>query len=114
MFSNNIKQRLKILEILSNKDSKSAINPIIYFDTEPNQEIYKISDADLKYCKNIKDADKLTFTNEQECQEWIDNNIELIDLPSFYESKRSKLKAFLINIVDNSYLEQFMYDNKGG
>lgn len=116
MFSNGIKQRLKMLEMLYNKTGNYIPNPIIYFDTEPNQDIYKISDLNNNkdYFKNIKDFDKLTFKNEQECQEWIDSNIDLIELPSYYNSKH-KLKAFLLKIVDNSHLEKVMYDaNKGG
>lgn len=120
MFSNGIKQRLKILEMLSDKNSNNIPNPIIYFDTEPNQDIYKISDfANNKdYFKNIKDYDKLTFKTEQECQEWIDSNIDAIDLPSYYTNKH-KIQAILLKIVDNSHLEKFLYqynkqDSKGG
>lgn len=116
MFSNSIKQRLKMLEMLYNKTGNYIPNPIIYFDTEPNQDIYKISDLNNNkdYFKNIKDFDKLTFKNEQECQEWIDSNIDLIELPCYYNSKH-KLKAFLLKIVDNSHLAKVMYDaNKGG
>lgn len=121
LLSNSIKQRLKILEILSNKDTPNIPNPLIYFDTEPNGDIYKISNSftDSDYFINIKDADKLRFKDYQECQEWIDSNIDLFNLPTIYECKRDKLKPFLIKIVDNSHLESVMYsenrqDSKGG
>lgn len=117
MFSNSIKQRLKILEMLYDKTGNNIPNPIINFETEPNGDVYKISKSDLQYFKNIKDADKLEF-KEQECQEWIDSNIDAIDLPSYYNSNQ-KIYAFLVKIVDNSHLEHFMYecnrqDSKGG
>ena len=118
MFSNSIKQRLKILEMLTDKESINLPIPYIFFFTEPNGDTFKIRDTDLKYCKNIKDADKLEFKTEQECQEWIDSNIDLIELPSFYDSKKDKLKAINIKVVDNSHLDQFMYEynrqSKGG
>lgn len=121
LLSNSIKQRLKILEILSNKNTPNIPNPLVYFDTEPNGDIYKISSSfiDSDYFINIKDADKLRFKDYQECQEWIDSNIDLFNLPTHYDYKRHKLKPFLIKIVDNSHLESVMYsenrqDSKGG
>jgi hypothetical protein len=110
MFSNSIKQRLKILEMLSNKQYNSIPNPIVFFTTEPNQDIYKIRDTDLQYFKNIKDADKLEFRTEQECQEWLNDIADLLDVKIHYQ---------MLKIVDNSHLEHFMYecnrqDSKGG
>ena len=120
MIKDSIKQRLKTIEqaIKQNEPLKPHLN--YYFQTDPNQDIYKISDfANNKdYFKNIKDYDKLTFKTEQECQEWIDSNIDAIDLPSYYTNKH-KIQAILLKIVDNSHLEKFLYqynkqDSKGG
>lgn len=108
----NIKQRLLALEKLSKQDGKYMLNPIIYFETQPNGDIYKIRDSDLRYCKNIKNADKLEFKNEQECKEWLDNNIDLLDIPSIYDSARNKVRFHyqMLKIVDNSHLERVLYE----
>lgn len=108
----NIKQRLLALEKLSKQDGKYMLNPIIYFETQPNGDIYKIRDSDLEYCKNIKNADKLEFKNEQECKEWLDNNIDLLDIPSIYDSARNKVRFHyqMLKIVDNSHLEKVLYE----
>ena len=114
MFNNSIKQRLKVLEILNNKDKQHHLRPIILFITEPNKDIFKL-DMQLHnnkdYFINIKDADKLEFKTEQECKEWLDTNRDLINLPNDYtDNDRLKMRPMLIKIVDNSHLERFMYE----
>lgn len=126
LLSNSIKQRLKILETLQEKSNRQyLLVPNIKFMTEPNGDVFKIVPNDtyklnnMEMFKNIKDVDKLEFKTEQECQEWIDANKDLIDLPEFYNDKyKNKIFAQCIKVVDNSYLEHFMYEynrqSKGG
>ena len=114
MYSLNIKQRLKGLESIKDKDKMYYPTPNILFITEPNKDTFKL-DMQLHnnkdYFINIKDADKLEFKTEQECKEWLDTNRDLINLPNDYtDNDRLKMRPMLIKIVDNSHLERFMYE----
>ena len=118
MYSLNIKQRLKVLESIKDKDKMYYPRPNILFITEPNKDKFKLDmqlHNDKDYFINIKDADKLEFNNEQECKEWLDANRDLINLPSFYtERDRQQMHTQLIKIVDNSHLEHVLYDANRG
>jgi hypothetical protein len=120
MLNNSIKQRLKILEQIVKQNEPYKPRLHYYFETAPNEHIYKIPKRDLDYFENIKDADKLEFNNEQECKDFLDTNADKIKLSSGYtENDVHKAKILLIRVVDNSHLERFMYecnrqDFKGG
>lgn len=114
MFSLNIKQRLKMLETITNQDTNHSTPILIDFITEPNEDIYKLDTSqDQELFINIADADKLEFKSEQECIEWLDANRQLINLPNNYTDKdRAKIKPMVFKITDNSHLERVMYEHR--
>lgn len=111
MIQDSIKQRLKTIEqvIKLHEPLKPHLN--YYFQTDPNQEIYKIPTKDLEYFSDIKDADKLEFKTEQECREFLNDNADKIKLLNGYtEQDVYKANIQMLKIVDNSHLESVLYE----